>query len=145
MEVFLSVATSKCDIFNSSGNGNVQSASCSLLLILRAPKTSLERESLDSINVGHPLLQNWRWSTYGRIQWMMYRLPLKCWSHTYAGNKIGHVCRGLKSSRPSDAYMRQLTRLYPLKWWLAACSAPSHYLNQCRLFIDLTTGSSVKL
>ena len=41
------------------------------------------------------------------------------------------VGEGVNSLGPSDAYMRQKTNHHWFREWLAAWSAPSHYLDQC--------------
>ena len=37
----------------------------------------------------------------------------------------------VNSLRPSDAYMRRKTDHLWFRYWLVACSVPSHHLNQC--------------
>ena len=44
----------------------------------------------------------------------------------------------VNSLRPSDAYMRQWSNQHWFRQWLVACSAPSHYQNQCWNIVNKT-------
>ena len=37
----------------------------------------------------------------------------------------------INSMRPSDVYVHRQSNDHWFRWWLVACSASSHYLNQC--------------
>ena len=63
---------------------------------------------------------------------------LKKWIYDQSCNVLSECQRSdicvhgwIYSVGPSDAYMRQLTNHHWFRQWIVACTAPSHYLNQC--------------
>ena len=47
------------------------------------------------------------------------------------GGRVMHICTGKLSN-------------YWVRWWLVACSAPSHYLNQCWYIVNWTLRNILK-
>ena len=61
-----------------------------------------------------------------------------CWTNSRFDTTLTTSRCNVNSSRSSDAYIRQKTK--PPSW-IAACTAPSHYLNQRWHILYCTTGN----
>ena len=54
------------------------------------------------------------------------------------------VITRINSLRPSEACMRRYINDHWFRQWLATCTAPSHYLNQCWNIVNWTLGNKLK-